>query len=348
MNILAKITGIKYNPLLCKELESYDFKDLDIALSKNATFIVNADKENKVAVSWWVSAKRTRSYPYVRVYDSLGFAGKKITIIPVWKDEGKQGDRDYIQWDTISLMSLLDVYVIISYYKDAISSARFTHKITSQRFDTAHIKGEITKLLSYHSSALHWNIEQIGNVGMMGQKALEAYARISKITGVDMHSEISAQRRIAELLKSKDEFMAFSRDLAERAQERERQTTQPKEKLSGGKATITIRNYLGGYYYFTVDEAEIVERQVYLVEGKHSKTNSLPSLGDIKDGLFKMILFTNLEGVKVGDKNYKPVPILKLTVEKGFNEKNISMSQKKLLGGLAEEAKLNGFQIVIE
>ena len=348
MDILAKITGIEYTPLLCRKLEAFNFEDLDRALSRSATFILNVDKENKVAVSWWLSAKRTRTYPYVRVYDSLGFAGKKITIIPVMKDEGKQGDRDFLQWDTVSLMSLLDVYVIISYYKDAKSSARYPNKITSQKFDTEHIKSEIKKLLSYHSSALHWNIEQISNIGIVGQKALEAYIRISNRLGVDMHSEISAQRRIAELLKSKEEFMAFSRDLAEKAQERERQTMQPKEKLSGGKATITILNYLGGCYYFTSDEAEIIGRDIYLVEGKHSKTNSLPSLVDIKDGLFKMILFTNLEEVKVGGVKYNPVPILKLTIDKGFDERDISLSQKKLLDGLVKEAKLNGFQIFIE
>lgn len=348
MDIIAKITGIEYTPLLCRKLEAFDFEDLDKALSRSATFILNVGKENKVAVSWWVSAKRTRTYPYVRVYDSLGFTGKKITIIPVMKDEGEQGDRDFLQWDTVSLMSLLDVYVIISYYKDAKSSARYTHKITSQRFDTEHIKSEIKKLLSYHSSALHWNIDQIGNVGIVGQRALEAYVGISKRLDVNMHSEISAQRRIAELLKSKEEFMAFSRDLAEKAQERERQTTQPKEKLSGGKATITIWNYLGGCYYFTSDEAEIIGRDIYLVEGKHSKTNSLPSLTDIKDGLFKMILFTNLEEVKVGSENYNPVPILKLTVGKGFNEKDISKIQKETISIVKQEAKLNGFQVVIE
>ena len=70
-------------------------------------------QDNEFAVSWWVSPKRTRSYPYARVYDTLGFSGKKATIIPIIKDEGKDGDRDFLQWDTISLMSLLGVYVIV-------------------------------------------------------------------------------------------------------------------------------------------------------------------------------------------------------------------------------------------
>jgi len=86
-----------------------------------------------------------------------------------------------------------------------------------------------------------------------------------------MHSRQSAEKRIAELLKGKDEFMKLSRALAEKAQKRERLTIQPKEHLEGTKAIITIQNYLGGYYYFTSDEAEVKGNNVFLIEGKHSK-----------------------------------------------------------------------------
>ncbi len=55
-------------------------------------------------------------------------------------------------------------------------------------------------------------------------------------------------------------------------------TIQPKERLLGDKAIITISNYLGGYYYFTVDEANIEGGDIYLVEGKNSKTHSIISI----------------------------------------------------------------------
>lgn len=149
INISAKITGIKYTPFLCRELHTFNFDNFSMALSKEATFILKVDDKNQIAVSWWVSAKRTRSYPYARVYDSLSFSGKKITIIPIMKDEGFEGDRDFLQWDTVSLMSLLGVYTIISYYKDAEKSTRYKDKITNQRFNIEHLKFEIKKLLSY-------------------------------------------------------------------------------------------------------------------------------------------------------------------------------------------------------
>jgi len=348
MDLLAKIKGIKYKPFLCRDLDVFEFSELGKALASSASFILKINKENKVAISWWVSAKRTRSYPYARVYDTLGFSGKKITIIPIVKDEGKEGDRDFLQWDTVSLMSLLGIYVIIAYYSEAEPSKRYKNKITNQRFDTNYLKEQIKNILSYQSDALHWNIAHIDNAGRIGQKALEAYDKISKKLKVKMHSRQSAERRINELLKGKEEFMNLSRVLAEKAQRRERLTVQPKENLSGTKAIITIQNYLGGLYYFTVDEVKVRSNNVFLIEGKHSKTNSLPSLEDIKDGLLKMILFTNLEDVKADGEKYKPIAVLKLTVENHFNENQLSSSQREILKLLREEAKVNNFQIVLK
>jgi len=348
MDLSAKIKGIKYKPFLCKDLAIFEFSELEKALASSASFILKINKENKVAISWWVSAKRTRSYPYARVYDTLGFSGKKITIIPIVKDEGKEGDRDFLQWDTVSLMSLLGIYVIIAYYNEAEPSKRYKNKITKQRFDTNYLKEQIKNILSYQSDALHWNIAHIDNAGQIGQKALEAYDKISKKLKVEMHSRQSAEKRIDELLKGKEEFMNLSRVLAEKAQRRERLTVQPKENLSGTKAIITIQNYLGGLYYFTVDEVEVRSNNIFLIEGKHSKTNSLPSLEDIKDGQLKMILFTNLEDVKADGEKYKPIAVLKLTVENHFNENQLSCSQKEILKLLREEARVNNFQVVIK
>ncbi|MCM8788095.1 MAG: hypothetical protein NC935_08640 [Candidatus Omnitrophica bacterium] len=347
MDLSAEIKGIKYKPLLCRDLEVFEFKDLERALSYCTSFILNIDKGNKVAISWWVSAKRTRSYPYARVYDTLGFAGKKITIIPIVKDEGKEGDRDFLQWDTVSLMSLLGVYVIVAYYNNAERSKRYVHKITKQRFDIDYVKEQVKNILSYQSDALHWNIEHIDKVGQIGQKALESYERISKKLKVKMHSRQSAEKRITKLLKGKDEFIKLSRTLAEKAQKREKLTVQPKENLAGTKEIITIQNYLGGYYYFTCDEVEIKGNNIFLIEGKHSKTNSLPSLEDIKDGLLKMILFTNLEDIKVDHKKYNSIAVLKLTVENHFDENRLSPSQKEILKLLRKKAKVNNFRILL-
>ncbi|HOS19937.1 MAG TPA: hypothetical protein PLV79_01780 [Bacteroidales bacterium] len=347
MEVSAKITGITYTPYLCKNLKTFNIKDLEVALSSESTFILKITEQTKISVSWWVSAKRTRSYPYARVYDSLSFQGKRITIIPIMKDEGKDGDRDFLQWDTISLMSLLGIYTIISYYDTADKSLRYKNKITNQKFNILNIKKEIKNLLSYQSDALHWNIAQIEKIGKIGQKALNSYEKISEKLKVEMHSNESAKNRIDKLNKGKENFMIISRDLAKKAQYREYKTIQPKEKLSGTKATLTITNYLGGCYFFTCDEVYIKRNSIYLVEGKHSKNNILPSIEDIKDGLVKMILFTNLTEVKFNNIEYKPIPILKLTTDKIFSTDSLNKTQMDNLRLLKKEALKNHFQIII-
>jgi hypothetical protein len=348
MDILAEIKSLRYSPLLCDKLEEIPFADLESVLSRRrrpGSFILSMDAFNKFAVSWWVSPKRTRSYPYARVYDTLGFSGKKVTIIPVFKDEGKRGDRDYLEWDAISLMSLLGVNVVVSYYRDAIGSTRYPNKITDQKFDFAQVETELRQLLCFQSDALHWNYDQIGKVGDIAQKALDSYERISGATGVEMHSRRAAQQRIDEILRQRGKWTISSRDLAQKAQTRESVTTQPKERLSGDKARLTIRNYMGGEYYLTVDEARIEGDTVVLTEAKHSERASLPSRADIKDGLLKMVIFGNLENVTIKEKSFKSIAVLKLTSSVRFPTAGLNTKQEELLELLKRESAGNRFRV---
>ena len=86
---------------------------------------------------------------------------------------------------------------------------------------------------------------------------------------------------------------------------------------------------------------------MYLIEGKHTKTGKLPSKEDIKDGLLKMALFTNLENVFVEGHRYNPVPVLKLTTDNKFDEFLLSKAQQQTLKALDSEAIKNGFRIKI-
>lgn len=343
MTITAEITGIRYTPGLGRKLRGYPFSGLEDALSKDAAFLLKTEEGNTIAVSWWVSSKRTRSYPYARIYDTLAFQGKKVTIIPIFKDEGLDGDRDFLQWDTVSLMSLLGVYVVIGYYVSATPNTNYKNKITNQRFDVEYLASQIRELLSYQSDALHWNLSQVEKVGELAQKAFTSYGATSEKLDIGMHSSKSAERRITELLRGKDAFMNLSRKLAERAQLREVITRQPKERLSGDKSSIAIKNYLGGYYFFTVDEARREGDKILLIEGKHTKTSRLPSVDDIKDGLLRMILFANLQSVEVDSHKALPVPVLLLTTASDLGQEDLDSSEIFQL--LRKEAKDNHFQI---
>ncbi|MGB4095262.1 MAG: hypothetical protein WBJ99_05470 [Bacteroidales bacterium] len=110
-------------------------------------------------------------------------------------------------------------------------------------------------------------------------------------------------------------------------------------------------------YYFTTDEIRIEKDKIYLIESKHSKNSILPSIGDIKDGLLKMILYTNLKNVSINDNNYTAIPVLKLTssklptdISKSEIETNtvLNKSQKEILNKLFVEANEKGFELIIE
>lgn len=356
MNITAQITGIKYNPKLTDDLTVFDFNNFNIN-ELPANCLINYDGFS-FGLSKWVSPKRTRSYPYERVYNTLG-TSKRITVIPIIKDEGKKGDRDFIQWDTISLMSLLDVFVVFAYYKTAEKHKTRANKITNQQFDNELIKQKISEIKNYHSSALHWNLKEIKeSFPDLIQKAKTSYNTIGKQLAVEFHNEQGIDKFAKQFNNGVKDFMKTSRLKAEEAQNREVQTVQPKEALSTlTKATITIENYLGGKYYFTTDEIRIEKDKIYLIESKHSKNSILPSIGDIKDGLLKMILYTNLKNVSINDNNYTAIPVLKLTssklptdISKSEIETNtvLNKSQKEILNKLFVEANENGFELIIE
>ena len=343
LDIKATITGIRYKYSMCRKLNEYSAGQIQSGMPNDATFYLNIDGE-KVALSYWVSPKRTRSYPYARVYDSLNFSGKKITVIPVMKDEGVNGDRDYIQWDTVSLMSLLGVYVIIGYYKDASVSRRFENKITDQVFDMEYVLDGILDILSYQSDALHWNLTQIDRLQEVGNKAINSYQRIFQNFGQGMHSIDRARLRINQVMNEKERFMNFSRDRAKEAQNRESQIIQQGESIvPGEKSTITIKNYLGGEYYLTADEAKIGRDCIYLIEAKNSGRGGLPATSDIKDGLIKMVLFSNLTKVTVNNVEYQKKAVLKLT----GNESTLTPNEISTINLLKREASDNGFHILL-
>lgn len=319
MEITAQIIeGIKYNPTLkCNLIES-SLKDFDLNSAKS--FCLVSDNQNRFAISKWVSPKRTRSYPYERVYNTFS-ASKRITVIPIVKDEGAEGDRDFLQWDTVSLMSLLDVYVVLACYETAEKHRLRTDKITNQKFNNQFVLEKIKEISNYHSSALHWNLKELKNISQVLEKAKKSYQNIAKKTGVRFHSEQGLDNFAKIVAENIDDFMEYSRLKAQSAQVREFLTIQPKEILATQtKAKLTITNYLGGKYFFTVDEIRIEDNSLFLIESKHSKNAKLPGVGDIKDGLLKMMLYTNLENVSINKFLYKSFPVLKLTSEKIVSE----------------------------
>jgi hypothetical protein len=347
MHIYGKITGIKYSSLLVEPLKEILFDEFNVNISPTSCLV--KDGSYIFAVSRWVSPKRTRSYPFGRVYNTLKVA-KKITIIPVVKDEGINGDRDYIQWDTVSLMSLLDVFVIFAYYDKAEINRRNPQKlkITNQKFNNKFIKTKIKEIEQYHSSALHWNLHELKtNLHFIVDFATDAYLKIENETGIKLHSQDGLKNFKTKIGDDICNFMQFSRNKSQQAQSREIVTVQPKERLQSlTKATITIENYLGGQYFLTVDEIKIINKEIHLIESKHSRNAKLPNIDDIKDGLLKMILFSNLSSIFIDNQSVTCKAMLTLTSTKIKGQIFSSDSEQKINAFIAEN-KFNTKQRVL-
>jgi hypothetical protein len=104
------IKGVSYKTYLAERLTQINLSDFDI--NKLSTFGIINSLDTEIAYSQWVSPKRTRSYPFARIYNTYHLP-KRITIIPIIKDEGSDGDRDRIQYSTIYWMNLLNIYIVL-------------------------------------------------------------------------------------------------------------------------------------------------------------------------------------------------------------------------------------------
>ncbi|MDJ0601570.1 MAG: hypothetical protein QNJ37_22330, partial [Crocosphaera sp.] len=145
-------------------------------------------------------------------------------------------------------------------------------------------------------------------------KALDCYDNISSQTGVEIHTRKSMDIYLKKVINEFEEFKRISLKNSENASLREAVTSHYLENLvDGNKATFKIKNYLGGVYYLTPDEI-IIKDNVYIIqESKNTSRKSFPKLSDIQDGLFKLILFSNLDRLYLNNKQIEFKTRLKLT-----------------------------------
>ena len=318
LNFEGFIKDVQYKAFLAEDLPQYEYKDFDINKVETSGKIIFPNGE--FAFSKWVSPKRTRSYPFERLYDTFNFP-MRLTVIPVLKDEGLDGDLDRIQYSTISWMNLLNIYIVLAYYDKASKNLRplqfAKSKITSQEFNINVVNDQLLKISKYKQSALHWNRTLIEDSFVDIYKlALDSYEKISKETGAKVHDRDKQERYLAIIMRDFANFKNISLRGSKGASIRETQTSHNLEYLSDGKkATFQIDNYLGGTYFLTADEVIKDEKEnVYIIqESKNSTEGFFPSLSDIKDGLFKLILYSNLDSLRLDSESVNFRSCLKLT-----------------------------------
>jgi hypothetical protein len=357
------IRGVSYRTYLTQELKEINLDNFDV--NKANTFGLIKSPNTEIAYSQWVSPKRTRSYPFARIYNTYN-SSKVITIIPVIKDEGSDGDRDRIQYSTISWMNLLNIYIVLAYYENADKSTKKgqvnKQKLTKQQFNSEFVKSQINEILAYRQSALHWNKNLFEERFVeIFEKALDYYDSISQTTGVSIHSRQGMDSYLQKIIDEFEEFKNISLKGSQSASKREALTSHKLEYLVDGlKATFSIENYLGGIYYLTPDEI-FHENDTYIIqESKNTSKESLPKLPDIQDGLFKLILFSNLDSLTLNGQPVSFITKLKLTGKNvigsiifpdapsselesflAVNSKIFNKNQKEIIRKLALEAGHN-------
>lgn len=137
------VKGVKYTPYLNQgKLTHYDITQFDVNAAKSYGLINLDPSGNNLAFSKWVSPKRTRTYPFQRIYKTLGLSTKKVTIIPVIKDEGAAGDNDRINGMTLSWMNLMNVHIVLAWHEDA-EKVKSRNKITNQVLNVESVRKKI-------------------------------------------------------------------------------------------------------------------------------------------------------------------------------------------------------------
>ena len=356
------IKNVVYKACLADDLTLYEYADFDINDAKSCGML--QFNGTQIAYSKWVSPKRTRSYPFERIYNTYN-SPRALTVIPVLKDEGLDGDLDRIQYSTVSWMNLLNIYIVLAYYqvaeKNQSEEQRRRHKLTMQKLDAQLVNEQIEKIFRYKQSALHWNRDLLEQqLVEVYQRALDSYRTIATTTGVKVHDR---ENQLVYLDKVMNDFEQF-RDISLRgsltAAQRESQVFHELEYLSNGiKSVFNIENYLGGVYHLTADEVIREEDRFIIQESKNSTQSFLPAVSDIKDGLFKLILFANLDLLKLNDRPISFSTRLKLTGRGvngsirfpclarplrdfiGANASNLTPRQQKTLHKLNMEATEN-------
>lgn len=216
----------------------------------------------------------------------------------------------------------MNVYVILAWYSDA--SRKDDYRITHQRLENAYVCQKIEEIVHYRMDAHHWNRDHFErDFVFVYEQALQSYEEIAQKLGVAMHSQEGLRKFLDEVRSSDDrakldlkKYAELSLSTSERAALREVVTAHRLEhsQIGSAKGFFEIRNYLGGIYYLTADEIIFEsDERVVIQESKNSTKHSLPSLNDIKDGLFKLLLFSQLSELRMGDTRLQFTPRLRLT-----------------------------------
>ena len=316
----------RYRHYWKKALIELDIIDAQNSKNKKNIFLYRHDDDLAV-ISVWTSPKRTKTNPLPRVFSTLGHSGKKITIIPVLKEEGVSGEQNLIHANTVYWMSSLGVYVIIGYYTKAIlgtvgkqssnakegkPSNEGKPKFADQVLNLNDIRRQINLIMTGNSDVNIWNSRQIQQIPKLLQKSIETYEEMGIKHNVPLKKQALEKKKKKAQVWGMDiriMFDDFTRDEIA-AQNRETKTDHKHEDIPedyGGKGKFNIQCRESEILYLTADAVSIDEdsKVITITEAKNTTKKDFPSDDDIRDDLMKLMLFKKSKFTIKGEKYEK-------------------------------------------
>ncbi|MHA1380565.1 MAG: hypothetical protein ACTSRG_19535 [Candidatus Helarchaeota archaeon] len=249
----------------------------------------------------FTTPKRTRSFPFARVFDILFSNNRKIAMIPIAKDEREQ--VDFLGLETVAILNAFQVYVIISYYNDSeMKIYKGIVKPTNQSLDFEYCAEQLIEIDKNDYGVIEWNQKQVKNYANILKKAEESYKEIEiklkmkkntlpSVRNIPNHLKRIEEEGFEEYLKWRDRNKRVS-------QKSELSTIQPKEdviqKHSGIPLDISFQDNLGFKYplqfHTAPDETWFIENNIFFIEKKRNKSKP-----NIVESVFRDIIYKNLK-----------------------------------------------------
>ena len=115
------IRDINYDPQVrAKPLEQFSVDGFDINAPSHGSGLIEFADDTSFGFSKWKGPKPSRTYPSAGIYRTYHLQTKRVTVIPVIKDEGNDTqNNERLGSMTLARMNLTDVYIILAWYEHA-------------------------------------------------------------------------------------------------------------------------------------------------------------------------------------------------------------------------------------
>jgi hypothetical protein len=178
------------------------------------------------------------------------------------------------------------------------------------------VKSQIERLTPYHSSALHWNRNQFENEFIsIYEKAVYAYEKISKGIKIGVHPRKLKLDYIGKMRRDCRKYEGISIGMKSTGSMKDRKLHENKYE-EGDRSVFYLNDELGGIYYLTAKDVWRGRDTYVIQETRYAGKRFLPPLSHIRDGLFRLIFFGNIDALYRNGRQVRFQPRLTLLGKK--------------------------------